>query len=96
MLSGGGLVAFLPQPEVDPLNFAPRVRIPTLMINGRQDFTYPLKTASEPLFRMLGTPPDQKRHWLFDGGHIPPRWQDLIKESLDWYDRYLGPVKLVR
>jgi len=29
---------------------------------------------------------------LFDSGHVPP-WPDVIRESLDWLDRYLGPVE---
>ena len=28
-------------PEVDELNFAPRVKVPVLMLNGRFDFGYP-------------------------------------------------------
>jgi hypothetical protein len=27
-----------------------------------------------------------------DGGHIPPL-QDIMREVLDWLDRYLGPVE---
>jgi len=29
---------------------------------------------------------------LLDGGHLPPDRQAIIKEVLDWLDRYLGPV----
>ena len=29
------------RPEVDPLNFLPRIRIPTLMLDGRDDFLLP-------------------------------------------------------
>jgi hypothetical protein len=43
-------------PEVDPINFAPRVKTPLLMLNGRDDFTFPIETSQEPLFRLLGTP----------------------------------------
>jgi len=32
-------------PEVDDLNFAPRVRTPTLMLNGRDDFKFPLELS---------------------------------------------------
>src|SRR5215208_2025466 len=31
-------------PEVDPVNFAPRLRLPVLMINGRSDFMFPPDT----------------------------------------------------
>ena len=79
-------------PEVDPINFAPRVTIPVLMVNGRYDFDTPLNTSQRPLFRWLGTLPKDKRNALFDTGHVPPR-NETIKETLDWLDRYLGPAK---
>jgi fermentation-respiration switch protein FrsA (DUF1100 family) len=68
------------------------VKIPVLMLNGRWDFVYPVETTQAPLYRLLGAPADQKRHVLYDGGHNVPR-VELIRESLDWLDRYLGPVK---
>jgi eukaryotic-like serine/threonine-protein kinase len=92
VLAGGGLVGVVFPPETDPFNFAPRVRVPTLMVNGRADFAYPIETSQRPLFRLLGAPAEHKRHVLFEGGHIPVRIHDYIKEILDWFDRYLGPV----
>ena len=89
---GGGLYPDRVSPEIDTLNFAPRVNIPFLMINGRYDFDTPLNTCQIPMFRLLGTPLKDKRHALFDVGHLMAR-NDIIKETLDWYDRYLGPVK---
>ena len=65
--------------------------MPVLMLNGRQDFAYPLKESQEPLFRLLGTPEADKRHALFEGGHVPPA-NDMMREVLGWFDRYLGPV----
>ncbi len=38
VLQGGGLAFDKPLPEVDPFNFAPRVTLPVLMLNGRYDF----------------------------------------------------------
>ena len=93
VLAGGGLVTWSPPAEVDPFNFAPRIRVPTLMINGRTDFHYPMETAQLPLFRMLGVPPEHKRHAPLQGGHIPDNLHDLLREALDWFDRYLGPVR---
>ena len=43
-------------PEADPVNFAPRVKVPVLMLNGRFDFFYPTATSQEPMFKLLGTP----------------------------------------
>ena len=78
------------QPEVEPINFLPRIRIPVLMLNGQYDHYFPVETSQKPMFRLLGTPPDRKRQVIFQGGHFVPRAQ-LVKESLDWLDRYLGP-----
>jgi cephalosporin-C deacetylase-like acetyl esterase len=92
VLVGGGL-ALRPRPaEIDGFNFAPRVKVPTLMVNGRSDFTYPYETSQLPLFRLLTLPAEQKHHATFDGGHIPAKIHDVIKVILDWYDRFLGPV----
>ena len=44
------------------------------------------------MFRLLGTPLKDKRHALFDVGHLPAG-NDIIKETLDWYDHYPGSVK---
>jgi serine/threonine protein kinase/formylglycine-generating enzyme required for sulfatase activity len=78
-------------PECDPLNFAPRVLIPILMLNGRFDYLFPLESSQRPLFRLLGTPEEHKRHVLYETGHSLPK-NESIKETLDWLDRYLGPV----
>ena len=81
-----------PSPEVDQFNFAPRVTAPVLMLNGRYDFVYPPDTSQEPMFHMLGAPKEHKRRVVYDTGHDTPR-TELIKETLNWLDRYLGPVK---
>jgi dienelactone hydrolase len=78
--------------EVDQINFAPRVRCPVLMINGRFDWIFPLVSSQQPMFRLLGTPEADKRHVLLDIGHSITVNQ-MIKDSLDWLDRYLGPVR---
>ena len=79
------------KPEVDPFHFVSRVRIPVLMLNGRYDSFFPHETSQIPMFKLLGTPEEHKRHLIYDTGHLIPRNQ-LIKESLEWLDRYLGPV----
>jgi len=79
--------------EVDPWNYAPRVKVPVLMLNGRDDFIFPVDRAQIPLLRALGTPDKDKRHILFEGGHVNLQTRmDLIGEILRWLDRYLGPV----
>jgi hypothetical protein len=63
-----------------------------LMINGRYDRFYPINSSQEPMFRALGTPEKDKRRVVVDSGHIPPN-DLLVKEMLDWLDRYLGTVQ---
>lgn len=69
------------------------MKAPVLLLGGRNDFMRPVATAQAALFRLLGTPQKDKRHFVFDGGHVPSRLQRLIREILDWLDRYLGPVE---
>jgi len=89
VLVGGGLSQWASLPEADPLNFAPHVHQPMLMVNGRFDFVFPLGTSQEPLLRLLGSRAEDKRHVVFESGHVPPN--DLLtREVLDWLDRYLG------
>lgn len=95
VLVAGGLPFEKLPSEIEPLNFAPRVKIPTLMLNGSDDFMYPVNSSQLPLFRVLGIPDAQKRHVLFDSGHVPPT-NAVVKESLDWFDRYLGPTEAAR
>jgi serine/threonine protein kinase/dienelactone hydrolase len=89
VLYSGGLIGEKALPEVDQINFAPRVTIPMLMLNGRYDWFFPLETSQLPMFRLLGTPKEHKRHVVFEAGHMIPRSRH-IKETLDWLDRYLG------
>lgn len=92
MLGGGVNPGPLP-PEADPLNFAPRVRVPTLMLTGRDDFIRPVETHQVPLFHLLGVPDEQKQLARFDGGHAPSDMNAVIREALAWLDRWLGPVE---
>jgi dienelactone hydrolase len=79
-------------PEADPINFVSRVTSPVLMLNGKYDFLFPEETSQIPLYRLLGTAPEHKRHFVYESGHSLPRTV-LIRETLDWLDRYLGPVQ---
>lgn len=80
------------QPFEVPWNYAPRVTVPVLMLNGNRDYSIPVESGQVPLFNDLGTASEGKRHVVFDGGHIPGA-NEIIRETLDWLDRYLGPVE---
>jgi eukaryotic-like serine/threonine-protein kinase len=80
--------------ETFPINFLPRVNVPVLKVAGRDDVLFgPPELSREPVIARLGTPEEHRRLVLLEGGHIP-EWDEVIAESLDWLDRYLGPVTL--
>ena len=85
----GGYFLEKPPPGGDQADFAPRIKIPVLMVNGRYDYTFPLDKAQNPLFQMLGTPPDQKSHIVLDTPHdVTEQRPQLVKAVLNWLDRY--------
>jgi serine/threonine protein kinase/cephalosporin-C deacetylase-like acetyl esterase len=92
LLIGPGFYLQKRLPEADALNFAPRVRAPVLILNGRFDFIFPTGSSQEPMFRLLGTAKEDKRRVIYDAGHDIPR-AAIIEETLTWLDRYLGPVQ---
>jgi len=51
----GGFMQQQTLPEVDPMNFAPRVKIPVLMMNGVNDSYYPIESSQKPMFTFLGS-----------------------------------------
>jgi len=91
VLNVAGLDFAQTAPEVDPFNFLNRIKIPVLMLNGKLDRFFPVETSQIPMFEGFGTPPENKRRVSYEAGHLVPR-SELIKETLNWFDRYLGPV----
>lgn len=92
VLVGGGFTDAKPLAMVDPINFAPRVTIPTLMLNGRYDFIRPLETSQLPMYRWLGAPVADKRHVVYECGHtVPPKQAEAEMQA--WLAHYLGRLK---
>ena len=89
VLNLGGFYLQHSLPEADAFNFAPRVRVPVLLLNGRFDFFYPIDSAQLPMFELFQPPDGQKRRVVYDTGHNIPR-PELIRESLAWLDQFLG------
>jgi serine/threonine protein kinase/dienelactone hydrolase len=89
----GGFLLHEALPEVDPINFISRVKIPVLMLNGRYDSFFPYETLQLPMYRLFGAPNEHKRHKLFNVGHtIPKPKNEYVREVLDWLDKHLGAV----
>jgi len=74
------------------MNFLSRVTVPMLMLNGELDNIVPLEAAAKPFFAQLGTAEADKKQVVQPGGHFVPL-DVVIRETLDWLDKYLGPVK---
>jgi dienelactone hydrolase len=87
----GGFYSQRARPEVEAINFAPRVTVPSLMLNGRYDIFFPVDVSQRFMFNLLGAREPDKRWIVYDTGHNLPR-QDMVKETLAWIDRYFGPV----
>ena len=72
----------------NPINFAPHIRAPKLIVQGRYDEDTPLRTAAEPLFKLFAEP---KQMTLFDGGHVPSI-EVTMSATRGWLDANLGRV----
>src|SRR5215831_5759163 len=91
VLWGSGVETFQVEtiPEANPINFAPHIRGPKLIIRGRYDENALWKTVGEPLYKLLREP---KRLAVYEGGHHPPM-EVLVPMTNGWLDEKLGPVK---
>ncbi len=89
----GGYFLDRPPAGGDQADFAPRLKIPVLMVNGREDYVFSPDQSQDPLFRMLGTPDADKKHVVLDTPHdVTGQKPELVKTVLDWLDKYLGRV----
>jgi len=90
IIKAGGLRS-TGRPEINPVNYVTRVKLPTLMLNGKYDMNFPYETSAKLMFDLLGTPQADKAQKLYNTDHFIPR-NEFIKETLAWLDKYLGPV----
>ena len=79
-------------PEADVINYAPHVELPILMLNGKYDAIYPYDYSVKPMFDMFGTDEKDKVQMLYNTDHFIPK-NEMIKEVLNWLDKYFGPVR---
>jgi eukaryotic-like serine/threonine-protein kinase len=87
----GGFYFQHARPEVEAINFAPRVKVPSLMLNGRYDFFFPVDTSQRYMFNLIGVSDAQKRWVVYDTSHNLPR-EKMVEETLRWLDRFFGAV----
>lgn len=94
ILLDGGYFADSAPAGGDQADFAPRLKIPVLMVNGRYDYVFSVVQSQEPLFRMLGTPAAEKRHVVLETPHdVTGQRTQLVSAVLGWLDQYLGRVQ---
>jgi cephalosporin-C deacetylase-like acetyl esterase len=80
-------------PDIDSWNYAPRVKVPVLMLSGEDDSMAPMKTSQIPMFNALGT--SKKEYHHYPGGHVDYiNREEVIKEALKWLNSNLGDVNL--
>jgi serine/threonine protein kinase len=91
-LDGGFFLGSAP-PGRDQVDFAPRLKKPVLMVNGKFDFTFPPVMSQAPMFEMIGTARSDKFRKVLETPHdVSQLKPELSKEVLAFLDKYLGRV----
>jgi serine/threonine protein kinase/dienelactone hydrolase len=92
VLQGGGLFGSLDgdsSTDRERLGLARHISVPVQLVNGISD-----NWGQDVLLGSMATPPDRKRRIQFDGDHTLAGFEkDFMKVNLEWFDRYLGPVR---
>jgi dienelactone hydrolase len=92
VLWAGGFAPFEPAGHVQlRVNLCRRTTIPVLLLNGRYDYQMPIEYQTA-MIDAFGAPAEHKRHVIFEASHWPYPRGELIKETLGWLDRWLGPA----
>ena len=74
--------------EIESYLYTPRIKCPVIMLNGKYDVFFPLETSQKPMYDLLGTTKEEKKHYVYPSGHYVPK-KDLIFEHLNWLDTHL-------
>ena len=74
--------------DINPFHFAPHIRAPKLVLNGRYDDSCP-EASVGPFFGLLQAP---KERLQFEGAHIPPT-EVAVPILSGFLDETLGPVR---
>ena len=89
----GGYFLYSPPKGGDQIDFAPRLKKPVLMVNGRYDYAFSPEKSQIPMFEALGSPAQDKQRIAFDTPHdVTDRRPELIQAVVAWLDKYLGRI----
>ena len=72
----------------NPTNFAPHIRAPKLIVQGRYDEDTPARTAAEAAVQAADR---AQTDALYDGGHVPSI-EVMMSATSGWLDETLGRV----
>ena len=93
ILLDGGFFLYNAPKGGDQVDFAPRLKRPVLMVNGRYDYAFSPERSQNPLFDALGAQAPDKQHVIFDTPHdVTERRPELIQAVVAWLDKYLGRI----
>ena len=64
------------------------------MVNGSEDFIFPVEAAQKPMFAQLGASAEHKLHVILPGGHgiLGQQRSQAVREAFELARQYLGPV----
>ena len=92
ILLSGGFGATQSQVSMDEYRaLAQHVTMPILMLGGTQDYNSPAEPHQRVFFESFATPEDQKIFRVYDAGHWPLPMNEVIRETVDFLDRYAAP-----
>jgi serine/threonine protein kinase/dienelactone hydrolase len=93
LLLDGGYFLYTPPKGGDQIDFAPRLKKPVLMVNGKFDYAFSPEKSQIPLFEALGSAAQDKQRIVFDTPHdVTDRRPELIQAVVAWLDKYLGRI----
>lgn len=94
VLASAGIQLFYDNvhPMVDIVNYAPRITVPVLMINGRFDHSFPTKAASAGCSNCSAHQRGTKSTSLRQPAHQLSA-QSAARDVSNWFDQYVGKVR---
>jgi formylglycine-generating enzyme required for sulfatase activity len=91
VLYSGGFSGRSAQATIDAqYGLANRVRFPVLMLVGTEDIVSPVEPNKAAFLDAFGAPDSARVFRVFDAGHWPLPMNDVIRETVDFLDRFGG------